>query len=66
MENKEQTVPDLEQKMAEQDCEQGNTPQDTQPQTEELSEQIKMLKEKLQGVSISGLSQLFLCATVIL
>ena len=64
VENKEQTVRDqLEQKMAEQDGEQRNAPQDTQHQTEELSEQIKMLQEQLQEVSVSELLQLFLCVT---
>ena len=63
IENKEETEPDLEQKMAEQDCEQRDTPQDTQHQTVELIEQIKMLQEQLQEVGISELLQLFLSVT---
>ena len=63
VENKEETEPDLEQKMAEQDCEQRDTSQDTQHQTVELIEQIKMLQEQLQEVSISELLKLFLYAT---
>ena len=49
--------------MEEQDCEQRDTSQDTQHQTVELIEQIKMLQEQLQEVSISELLQLFLFVT---
>ena len=63
MESKEETIPDLEQQMAEQDCEMRNVPQDTQQQTEDLNEQIKMLQEQLQEVSISELLYLFLYVT---
>ena len=51
--NKEETQKDLEEKRAEQDCEQSNAPQDTQHQNVNMSEQVNILQEKLQEVSIS-------------
>ena len=52
MESKDETVRGLMQKLSEHDSEQRNAKQEAQLQTEELTEQIKMLQEQLLEVSI--------------
>ena len=52
MESKDETVRGLMQKLSEHDSEQRNAKQEAQLQTEELTDQIKMLQEQLLEVSI--------------
>lgn len=52
VESKDKTVRGLMQKLSEHDSEQRNAKQEAQLQTEELTEQIKMLQEQLLEVSI--------------
>ena len=55
MENKDETVRELMQKLAEYDSEERQAKQEAKLQTEELTEQIKMLQEQLLEVGISCL-----------
>ena len=52
MESKDETVRGLMHKLSEHDSEQRNAKQEAQLQTEELTDQIKMLQEQLLEVSI--------------
>ena len=58
LENRDESVRELVQKLAEHDSEQRNAKQEAQLQTEELTEQIKMLQEQLLEVCISCLMHL--------
>jgi len=55
VENKDETVRELMQKLAVYDSEERQSKQEAKLQTEELTEQIKMLQEQLLEVGISCL-----------
>ena len=55
VENKDEAVRELMQKLAEYDSEERQAKQEAKLQTEELTEQIKMLQEQLLEVGISCL-----------